>query len=68
MIELFPRCEPGAVPALGQAYDMETVVDRSLFDNPEVYLEGGDHLSLVRVSGSDLRQLMSDVPQRDISR
>ncbi len=68
LVDLFRDCEPGAIPALGQAYGMETVVDRSLADNPAVYFEGGDHLSLVRISGPDFRKLMADAPQRRISR
>jgi Ala-tRNA(Pro) deacylase len=67
LVRVFVDCEPGAIPVLGQAYGVDTVVDRSLIGSPEVFFEGGDHLSLVRVSGSDFRKLMTNVPQRDIS-
>jgi Ala-tRNA(Pro) deacylase len=57
---LFIDCEPGAVPALGAAYGLKVIVDDSLANEPEIYLEGGDHASLVHVSGSTFRELMAD--------
>jgi Ala-tRNA(Pro) deacylase len=66
--ELFQDCEPGAVPALGQAYGIETVVDRSFTKCPAVYFEGGDRISLIRVSGSDFHKLTANSPRRYISR
>ena len=56
---LFTDCLPGAVPALGTAYGLQTLVDDSLDVEPEIYLEGGDHESLVRISGASFRKLMS---------
>ncbi len=50
---LFPDCSIGAIPALGAAYGMDIVVDDSLAEEPEVYFEGGDHTSLVRVSAEE---------------
>jgi Ala-tRNA(Pro) deacylase len=40
---LFTDCEVGAVPPLGQAYGIRTVVDRELLDRDDIYFEGGDH-------------------------
>ena len=57
---LFIDCEPGAVPALGAAYGLKVIVDDSLAKEPEVFLEGGDHASLVHVSGSTFQQLLAD--------
>jgi Ala-tRNA(Pro) deacylase len=57
---LFHDCEPGAVPALGPAYGLKVIIDDSLTNEPEVYFEGGDHASLVHVSGSTFRQLLCD--------
>lgn len=56
---LFPDCAPGAVPPLGEAYGMTTVWDASLAEKPHVYFEGGDHRTLVRVSGKAFASLMS---------
>jgi Ala-tRNA(Pro) deacylase len=55
---LFPDCELGAVPPLGPAYGLQTVVDEALFALPEVYLEAGDHETLLRMSGRQFRALM----------
>ncbi len=67
LTELFEDCAPGAVPAVGQAYGLETIVDQELMDNPAVYFEAGDHSSLIRVSGPDFNKLMANAPQRHIS-
>ena len=56
---IFHDCEPGAVPALGDAYGLKVIVDDSLASEPEIYLEGGDHASLVHVSGSAFQELMA---------
>jgi Ala-tRNA(Pro) deacylase len=39
---LFLDCEPGSVPALGAAYGLDVVVDDSLAQQSDLYLEGGD--------------------------
>lgn len=59
---LFPDCEIGAVPALGMAYGLNTVWDSALAEQPEIYLEGGDHENLLRLDGPCFRQLFADVP------
>ena len=57
---LFIDCEPGSVPALGAAYGLDVVVDDSLAVQPDLYIEGGDHATLVHISGSSFRQLTED--------
>ncbi|MGE5154242.1 MAG: aminoacyl-tRNA deacylase [Bdellovibrio bacteriovorus] len=66
LAELFPDCEPGAVPALGQAYGLRTLLDSNLLGEPEVYLEAGDHETLIRLAGEDFRALMADAEQVDV--
>jgi Ala-tRNA(Pro) deacylase len=63
---LFPDCEPGAVPAIGQAYGVRTLLDSTLLNEPEVYLEAGDHETLVRLAGEDFRVLMEQAEQVDV--
>lgn len=65
---LFADCELGALPALGQAFGIETIVDDSLLAQPEVYFEGGDHEHLVHLSGEGFKELMEDTPHASISR
>jgi Ala-tRNA(Pro) deacylase len=46
---LFPDCETGAVPPLGEAYGLNVVWDDALRDAKEIYFEGGDHRHLIHV-------------------
>jgi len=55
---LFSDCRPGAVPCLGPAYGIETVIDEEIDALANVYFEAGDHELLVRVSGEDFRKLL----------
>ena len=64
---IFPDCDPGAVPALGAAYELETIVDRSLMNQPEIYFESGDHEDLIGVSDEQFKNLMHDAAIAEIS-
>lgn len=55
---VFKDCERGAIPPLGPAYGMETIVDDSLVGQPEIYFEAGDHEELIRVSGEQFLALL----------
>lgn len=57
---LFRDCDPGAVPALGAAYGLKVVVDDSLAKELDIYLEGGDHASLVHLSGTTFAKLLAN--------
>ena len=56
---LFWDCVPGAVPAVGECYGLETIVDRSIDAQPEIYLEGGDHEILVHMNKDEFSKLMA---------
>ena len=58
--ELFTDCEAGAVPALGMAWGVETVVDDALENSEVVYIEAGDHERLLKLSQEQFRALMRD--------
>jgi Ala-tRNA(Pro) deacylase len=60
LADVFSDCEMGAVPALGPAYDLDTVVDPSLRGQQDIYFEGGDHQELVHMAGEDFEELMED--------
>ena len=64
---LFPDCEPGAVPPIGAAYALDCVVDDSLEQETDIYLEGGDHRSLIHIRGMQFRALMKDVPHARVA-
>ena len=54
---LFNDCDLGAVPPVGQAYGLETLMDESLTTLATVYFEVGDHEHLARVDGETFRRL-----------
>lgn len=56
---LFADCEPGAVPPLGMAWGMQTIVDDELEGSDVVFLEGGDHECLLRMPHDQFHELMS---------
>ncbi len=56
--ELFGDCEPGAIPPVGEAYGIDTLVDESLEACPDVYMEAGDHEDLIHLKGAAFRKLM----------
>lgn len=56
----FQDCCDGAVPALGQAYNLETVIDDSLLRQPQVFMEAGDHEELIQLSQEQFRSLTRD--------
>jgi len=64
---LFPDCELGAVPAVGAAYGLTSVIDAALLGEDEIYLEAGDHQSLVHITGRDFRRLMAETSTGEIS-
>ena len=56
--ELFTDCDRGAVPGLGMAWGIETVVDNELEASEVVYIEGGDHECLLRLSHDQFHALV----------
>jgi Ala-tRNA(Pro) deacylase len=57
---VFADCEIGAIPPVGRAYGLEMIVDDSLAEQPDIYFEGGDHVSLVHVDGATFQRLTAD--------
>lgn len=67
MASIFDDCAPGAVPPLGFGYGVVTLVDDSLEDQPDIYFEGGDHVSLVHMDGQEFSRLVRDVRHGEFS-
>ena len=61
LAKLFPDCEPGAIPPLGSAYQIETFLDEALTSLANVYFEAGDHENLIKTSGDNFKKLLSGV-------
>lgn len=58
IVELFPDCEPGALPPVAAPYRIPVVFDDALSALPEVYFEAGDHEDVVHVRGEDFMALL----------
>ena len=56
--QLFPDCALGAIPAVGECYDLDVIVDDSIETQPDIYLEGGDHMTLVHLDQAQFARLM----------
>lgn len=67
MARLFPDCECGAVPPIGAAYGIPTVLDASLEARDEIYFEAGDHETLVRMAGAAFLDLLEDATVAEIA-
>jgi Ala-tRNA(Pro) deacylase len=63
---LFEDCETGAIPALGPAYGVDTLIEDSLLAQPHVYFEAGDHEYLVRMATPDFLRALGDCPHGHI--
>jgi len=55
---VFRDCDPGAVPALGLAYGVETVWDDSVLYLDDLYFEAGDHEHLVHMRTRDYMDML----------
>ena len=64
---LFPDCELGAIPVLGQVYDMKVIWDNSLNNHDEIYFEAGDHRHLVHLANEEFKNLMCIVEHATIA-
>ncbi len=64
---IFADCVAGAVPAIGAAYGLDTIVDEHLRGQAEVFFEAGDHEELLRVSGDSFATMNSGAHYANIS-
>ena len=58
--KLFPDCALGAVPAVGECYGLDVIVDDSIEERSDIYLEGGDHMTLVHLNQGQFARLMTE--------
>ncbi len=58
--QMFSDCDPGAVPAVAQAYNINAIYDEALANLDDIYLEGGDHETLIHLTGDQFGKLMKD--------
>jgi Ala-tRNA(Pro) deacylase len=55
--EVFQDCARGAVPPVGACYGLDVIIDTSIDRQPEIYLEAGDHATLLRMSQSEFARI-----------
>lgn len=67
LADLFHDCQLGAIPAVGQAFGIETIVDTALFEQGDIYFEGGDHENVIHLRGDDFEKLMQSSQSATIS-
>jgi Ala-tRNA(Pro) deacylase len=58
---LYPNCEPGAMPPLGNLYGQRVFVDERLAEDEEIVFNAGNHSEAVRLSFGDFERLTSPV-------
>ncbi|SDZ63647.1 aminoacyl-tRNA deacylase [Pseudomonas sp. NFIX28] len=63
LAHLFNDCERGAVPALGESYGLDVVIDPMLTRQKDIYLEAGNHNNLVHLS---MDQYLKMVPHAEV--
>ncbi|BBB95621.1 Ala-tRNA(Pro) deacylase [Bradyrhizobium japonicum] len=54
---LFTDCAHGAVPAAGSCYGLDVIVDDSIRMQPEIYIEAGDHETLLHLGRAQFARL-----------
>jgi Ala-tRNA(Pro) deacylase len=57
---LFRDCVHGAVPPVGECYGLDLIVDDSIDLQPDVYLEAGDHETLIHMDQAQFAALTAD--------
>ncbi|NIR42631.1 MAG: YbaK/EbsC family protein [Gemmatimonadetes bacterium] len=58
---LFPSCEPGAMPPLGNLYGQRVFVDQRLAEDEEIVFNAGNHREAVRIAYSDFERAVEPV-------
>ncbi len=64
---LFPDCDIGAIPPMGDAYGIDEIVDASLDYRKDIYFEAGDHKSLIHLKGTQFKDLHANAPHGNIT-
>lgn len=58
--ELFRDCAHGAVPAVAKCYGLDTIVDDSIEAQPDIYMEAGDHETLLHMGHAQFARLTAN--------
>lgn len=55
---LFQDCEPGAMPPMGNLFDMQVYLDDTLSQNQTICFSAGEHNEIVEMDYQDFEQLV----------
>ncbi len=61
--QLFHDCAHGAVPAVGKCYGLNIIVDDSIQTQPDIYMEAGDHETLLHMGHAQFARLTANAPR-----
>jgi Ala-tRNA(Pro) deacylase len=64
---LFADCAHGAVPAAGICYGLDVIVDDSIQAQPEIFIEAGDHETLLHLGRTQFARLTANALHGSIS-
>jgi Ala-tRNA(Pro) deacylase len=65
---MFSDCAHGAIPPVGEPYNINTVYDAMLDNLDVVYIEAGDHKRLLAITHDDFQELAGDSKHLRFSR
>lgn len=58
--QLIPDCTHGAVPAIGECYGLDVIIEDKVREQPDIYFEGGDHITLVHMRQAQFARLTAE--------
>ena len=58
-MNLFPECDVGALPPLGNLYGLDVYMDSSLTDDEYILIQTGDNKEAVRIKYEDFARLVN---------
>jgi Ala-tRNA(Pro) deacylase len=56
--QLFPDCEPGAMPPFGNLYDMSVYLSPDMEDEDEIAFNAGSHTEIIKMAFEDYQRLV----------
>lgn len=62
----FTDCQFGAIPPIAEAYELSMIWDDRLGRVPDIYLESGDHETLLHINQPSFQRLIKDSPHSDL--
>ncbi len=62
----FNDCQNGAIPPFGQVYNMDMVWDNRLGEVPDLFMEAGDHETLIHLTQQAFQKVVVDTPHDDL--